>query len=357
MGAADVRRPVSSGGWLAAEMLIRSPVVVEQPSDANGWVPGQRARVLALAKLLFRLVVLALVAWGIFHALRQARQQFDVHEFTWRQVDPVWLILSAACYVAGSVPCWLFWHRVLQAMGQAPGLGESLRAFWIGHLGKYVPGKAMVVVLRTTLVHSPRVNRTVAATSVFVETLTMMAVGACLSAVILVATSRQWALTLLAMGLMVGAGLPTIPPVFRRLVRWLQVRRANPEIEAAIAGVGYRLMAVGWLLNTISWCLLGTSLWATLRGLSPVVSVAELPLLTATAGLAMVAGFLSLIPGGLGVRDGILITLLAPVFGGRLAIVSAILLRLVWLLAEVGLAGVLYLQAGWRAQADARGGS
>ena len=56
------------------------------------------------------------------------------------------------------LPMWWFWYRTLQAFGQAPEGLSSLRAFFIGHLGKYVPGKAMVVVLRTALVRGARVD-------------------------------------------------------------------------------------------------------------------------------------------------------------------------------------------------------
>jgi glycosyltransferase 2 family protein len=304
--------------------------------------PRLGSRSLRWAKQLFRLLVLALVAWGIYHALSRAGARLDDQQFALREVDPRWLAVAGVCYVIGLVPCWIFWHRTLRAMGQFPGYRESLTAFWIGHLGKYVPGKAMVVVLRTALVHGPLVNKTVAATSVFVETLTMMAVGAFVSAVILVVTSDQRALTLLAIGLMLGAGLPTFPPIFRRLVRLLQVHRANPDITAAIAGVGYALMAAGWIMIAVGWVFLGLSLWATLRALPIADPSGDIPLLTAAVGLAMVAGFLSLIPGGLGVRDGILITLLAPTMGGRVAIVSAILLRVVWLAAELVVSALLY---------------
>ena len=59
---------------------------------------------------------------------------------------------------------------------------ETTRAYYVGHLGKYVPGKALVVIIRTGLISGPRVDTTVAAVSIFIETLTMMAVGAFLAA-------------------------------------------------------------------------------------------------------------------------------------------------------------------------------
>lgn len=96
-------------------------------------------------------------------------------------------------------------------MGQRPWKRASLRAYFVGHLGKYVPGKALVVVIRTALIRSRRVDATVAATSVFVETLTLMAVGALVAASILIILSDQWQLILLAVLLMACSGLPTIP--------------------------------------------------------------------------------------------------------------------------------------------------
>lgn len=298
-------------------------------------------------KLAIRVTVLSLVGWGIWRTVRQAGDELPTYGVAWGDISLTWIAAAGLLYFLGLLPCWFFWHRTLQAMQQSPRWRESLRAFWIGHLGKYVPGKAMVVVLRTGLIHSNRVNRTVAATSVFVETLTMMAVGAFVSSMILLLISDKPWLTLLAAVLMACSGIPTFPPVFRRVVRALQVKRANPRIETAIQGVGYPIMMTGWIMIAAGWLLLGLSLWATLGSLGSRPPLSDVPLLTATVGLAMVAGFLSLIPGGLGVRDWILVELLAPGYGRPLALGSAILLRVIWLLAEIVASGILYVDVWW----------
>ncbi len=304
------------------------------------------------SKQIVRIVVLALVAWGIWRAVSQARGEFARHAFAIWRVDPGWLVAGGTAYALGLAPCWVFWQRTLRAMGQHPRWRDSLTAYWIGNLGKYVPGKAMVVVLRTGLVRGPQVDTTVAATSVFVETLTFMAIGALVSAVILLVTSQNPLMLLLAVALMVCAGVPTLPPVFRRVVRWLQVRRANPDIDRAIDGLNLRLLASGWASIAVGWLLLGVSLLATLRampaaGIPVDVPWTDLPLLTASVGLAMVAGFLSLVPGGLGVRDWILMTLMVPRYGAAAAVVSAVLLRVVWMLCELLISGILYVDRRW----------
>lgn len=303
-------------------------------------------------KNLVRLTLLVLVTIGIWHTIGQATEDLQAQGFELAQIRPGYLLAAGFCYLAGLLPCWWFWHRTLQAMGQRPTCRETLRAFYIGHLGKYVPGKALVVVLRTDLVRSPRVSTSVAATSVFVETLTMMGVGAFIAAALLGALFREhvW-LIALALGLMIAAGAPTLPPVFRRLVRLVGVRRVDPDIDAALAGLDYRLMSFGWITVAAGWWLLGLSLWLVLHAIGAPVTFTpdHLALVTACVALAMVAGFLSLLPGGIGIREFVVMTLLAQPFGAGAAAVSAILLRLVWLLGEVILAGVLY---AWRPPAE-----
>jgi glycosyltransferase 2 family protein len=306
-----------------------------------------KSRLIRVAKLVFRLTVLTLVGIGIWQTVRKALAELQVQQFSWRQVEFHWLAISGVVYLAATAPCWVFWHRTLQAMGQRPGWLESLRAYYIGHLGKYVPGKAFVVVIRSGLIRSPRVDTAIAVTAVFVETLTMMAAGAFVAAAILAVLYRdQTWLLVLAIGMMIGIGGPTVPPIFRRVIRVLGVKRLNPDIEHALAGLDWRLMLFGWLVNLVGWALMGLSLWLTLRALPTIVAVPveleHLPRVTCCVALALVAGFLSLVPGGIVVREYVVMTLLSGTFGVLAATICAIVSRLVGVLAELAFGAVLY---------------
>ena len=309
-------------------------------------VASQKARTAYWIKFAVRVLILALVAWGVWRTALSARGEFAREGIAWRELRWEWLALAQVFYLVGMFPSCIFWWQTLRAMGQRPTFAETLRAFYIGHLGKYVPGKALVVVIRTGLIRSERVDTTVAAASVFVETLTLMAVGAAVAAGILGALLRtQPGFVLLALFLAVLAGVPTYPPLFRWALRFLQVHRANPDIDQAIDGLSAKLMGLGWLLISIGWLFFGLSLWATAQaipGMQPLPTLGDLPLLTAAVALAMVAGFLSLLPGGIGVRELIVIPLLQPQFGQVVAIISAVLLRIVWMAAELLIAVVLY---------------
>ncbi|MEE8453088.1 MAG: lysylphosphatidylglycerol synthase transmembrane domain-containing protein [Thermoguttaceae bacterium] len=295
-------------------------------------------------KTAVKLLVVVIVLWAIRGTLLDAWDQMGQYEW---HLEPKWLAIAGGLYLLGLLPAGLFWHRVLRVLGQEAGLGETLRAYFIGHLGKYVPGKAMVVVLRTGLIRSHRVDTGIAAVSVFFETLTMMAVGACIAAGIIAAKLRDQQLYLYgAIGLMLLAGLPTLPPIFRRLVRLARVGKSDPTTGERLEKLGYGTLALGWVAMGLVWVMLGLSLWATFRatGIHHLGPIEHLSSYTAAVSLAMVAGFLSLIPGGLGVRDGILIKLIVLFFlvSEAQAVVAGALLRLVWLVSEVIISVILY---------------
>jgi len=298
-----------------------------------------------------------LIALGVLWALRQTLENAwsQLGEYPW-QLRPGWVLVSGILYLLGLLLAGIYWHRVLLVLGQDARLGESLRAYFVGHLGKYVPGKAMAVVLRTAMIRSRRVDTAIAAASVFFETLTMMAVGAFLAAVVLAVGFRGEAPKFwLAVGLMLVAGLPTLPGIFKRLARLAGVGSSSPGLSSKLHNLGCGTLLTGWALMTLAWALLGLSYWATLEamaipGLDPI---GELPRYTAAVALAMVAGFLLLVsPGGIGVREAALVALMIPYLKTLsphpelAAWASAAVLRLVWLGAELVISAVLYPMRG-----------
>ncbi len=293
-----------------------------------------------------KLAIVVLLIWGVRRTLVDAYQQLERHPLRLR---PAWLVASGALYLLGMLPSALFWHRLLRVLGQKVRLQQAIRAYYIGHLGKYVPGKALVVVLRAGMVRGTEVNTAVAAVTVFIETLTMMASGSFVAAALIALLFGQhWQYAALAIGFMFAAGLPTLPPVFKRIIRLTNVGRANPAALAQLEQIDYRTLLVGWLATGLGWFVMGLSLTATLRGMgqeSPAW-IGGLPLVTMVVAVSVVAGFMSFIPGGLVVRDIVMAELIKPQLGAETAVASALVLRLVWLGAEVAISAVLYFWRG-----------
>jgi glycosyltransferase 2 family protein len=309
--------------------------------------------------LVVKLLIVALVVWFIRRTIVDAWRELETHPPT---VDYGWLAASGGFYLLGSLFCGVFWHRILRTMGQEVGFWRSLRAFYLGHLGKYVPGKAMVVVLRAGMIRGPGVDAPLAVVSVFLETLTMMAVGALMSAGIVAVCFRGQPLLFWAsIGMMAVMGLPTLPPVFRRLVRIVNLGKLNPAQLEKLDSLGYGTIILGWLLNAIGWAILGLSYWAVLRALGAEGDdpFGRLHLYTAAVSLATVVGFVSMVPSGAVVREAALAQvakLMFPSIDGAISLVAAVLLRLVWLAAELAVLGALSLRRIWRGREKGIGG-
>ncbi len=289
-----------------------------------------------------KLLIVAVVLWLMRDTMKQSWDYLHEHP---RPLRPAWLALSGGLYLLALLPEGLFWHWALKALGQDVGLLETLRAYYVGHLGKYVPGKAMVVVLRTGLIQSRRVDTSIAVASVFLETLTMMAVGACIAVPVLaVRFTNNPVVIAAAVATAVVAGLPTLPPVFSRLARLLGVGRLSPAVAQKLAGFNYCTLLYGWTAMVCGWIVMGSSLWAMLHGLDFPANLGQWwYLYTAIVAMAVVGGFVSMIPGGMVVREIVFTGLLGPLVGGKeMAAVVAVALRLTWLVAELLISIILY---------------
>ncbi|MCY2992668.1 MAG: hypothetical protein NTY19_33030, partial [Planctomycetota bacterium] len=58
----------------------------------------QKPRWLTAAKWLFHLVILALVAWGIWRSIQQGLGDLQTQNFAWSQINPGWLVLAGLAH-------------------------------------------------------------------------------------------------------------------------------------------------------------------------------------------------------------------------------------------------------------------
>lgn len=286
-----------------------------------------------------KLAVVAVLVWFVRSSLIGAFESLREHK-SWT-LQWGWLVLSGVFYVIGMIPQAIFNKQLLAGVGHPVSLVESLRAYYVSQLGKYVPGKAMVLVLRAGALRRVGLSPTLVTASVFVETLTTMATGALVATICLMIWYRDRTVSLaVAVFMLAATAIPISPPIFKRVIRVLHITKLNLETVAQLAHVRRSVLVVGWISISGCWFMYGLSLWATLVALGapqadPANPLQNWPLNTTAVALSVVAGFLALIPAGFGIREVVLIPLLAPVYGEEMALLSAIILRLVWLAAEV----------------------
>ncbi len=110
--------------------------------------------------------------------------------------------------------------------------------------------------------------------------------------------------------------------------------------------IGRKLIAAGLCASVVGWTIHGLSLGLTLQAVSPgPLNPADWPIWTAGISIAIVIGFAAIfVPGGVGVREGLLIAVLGsrPTVGPQQAVAAALLLRVVFLVTEITLATALY---------------
>ena len=284
-----------------------------------------------------------LVAVAVIYTAIKSNHQLRESDLDFTQVNYFWWVTAIGVYIGTMMLSCLFWYRVLRAMGQRPNFAAALLAFFASQLGKYVPGKAMVVVIRTDMIRGDEVKTAPAAASVFVETLTWIFIGSAIASLLLMFQFRDQVVLQISAGMItIIAGVLTWPAVFRAIAIKMGAARGR-NAARMFEGLTLATMSFGWAVMTLGWCLNGASLWLVLKGLPGTeVSLSDYPLTLACVALATVAGFVSLLPGGIGVRELVMIPLLGARFGSVTAIVAAIVIRVVWMAAELLTSGIIY---------------
>ncbi|TWU56692.1 hypothetical protein Poly51_26090 [Rubripirellula tenax] len=298
---------------IEAEIASLEKAISEQPDDAAGRSMSDR-----VATLKTSLPSFANIRWGRVAA-------------------------SAVIYALGLLPSAMLLHRAVTSLGGRPKWSTAIVAQTLGHVGKYVPGKAMVIVLRGGVLARDGVQPLTATIGVFLETFLMMAVGAVVAAVATVNLELPRWISITAIVTAVLAGLPTLPPILRRVA--IRVTRVSPQ--SSDRNIGWSLFASGWAWSLLSWLLIGASFTVLITAIpsaDPLPQITSLyPIATAAISLAMVVGFASLLPGGAGVRELVLTSVLGVAIGPVHSLLVAVAARIVFMVVEAGLAAACWI--------------
>ncbi len=262
----------------------------------------------------------------------------------WHEVRPLLHELSVAgvglaggAVVAGIYATFLCWRAVLTDLGSPLPLGGGMRIFFLGQLGKYLPGSVWPLLAQMELGRDYKVPRRASGAAVAVFMLLILGSGLLVAAVALPLLGEHalqrywWALTVLPV-----AAVLLYPPVLNRLLATaLRLARRDPMPNPlTLPGV---VRAVGWAL--VSWVLYGLHVWILARMLG-AGGVGILPRSIGAFAAAWCVGFLVVIaPAGGGAREAALIVLLGTGVGAARATVIAVVSRLLFTVGDLGWGG------------------
>jgi len=334
-----------SGGGVAStdSEATRLFTAEANPPKSSGHRP--RRLVTAIIKLLF----VALLVYLMGRQVLKLRDEWLARGFSPTQLHLRygWLCVALAIYLIGQHLFARFWQHLLLDAGLRPKGAIVFRAYCVGTLAKYIPGKAGVVLLRAGLIPGAMQTRMTVALATIFETLASLALASIVAAGSMICASlRQWLAALTSAAVGTGLLFTLHPGVFGRISRLLTkpLRRYAPDVASPRWHVTLWRCGI-WSIG--GWLASGTSLWAVLLAMNvDAATVSDWLLTIGAATAATVGGVLVLfIPAGIGVRELMLIYLLEPRFGAANVVLAALLLRTVWTLGEFLAGGIWYASA------------
>jgi glycosyltransferase 2 family protein len=287
---------------------------------------------------------IAVVAAAAFYLIRIITGQWQqLQAFEWR-VHPGLLAASVAAHVL--VLTWgvWVWSRVLRHFEEPLVTQPVLQRIWfLSNLARYVPGKVFQFVAAAQLSRAAGLSAAVMLTSMLVH-----AGFALLSAVIVAVWtlgSPTDALPWTAIAVSGGALLTVHPLVLNRAIGvmpWLLrrevIRWTGTWFDA------FRLLA----LSVLSWMLYGAAYHLFLTALAEV-PWRLFPQMAGVNALSFFVGYVSILPGGIGLREVTMTELLRAYLPAGVSAVLALSSRL-WTIAAELIGGAAAVALAQRAQ-------
>jgi len=294
--------------------------------------PSKRARLfLRLAFFAVMIALFTIALRGRWHDMADS-----VEQLSW------WVLVIATVLGFGViVTSMMAWRTLLRDLESPLPIHSASRIFYLGQLGKYLPGSVWTVVVQAELGRDYKIppRRTVAASVVSLG----ISLGAGLSIAAFTlpyaspgaAVHYWWVLFLLP--LVVIGLLPSSVDFLTHLLLKV-LRREPPDHEFTWRGV---VRALAW--QVIGWVSIGAQTYVLCLALHAPVGRTILLAVGGTA-LSWCAGFVAVpVPAGAGVREAVLVAVLSPVLKPGPALVVALVSRAIATLGDGVFAGTAYV--------------
>jgi glycosyltransferase 2 family protein len=269
----------------------------------------------------------------------------------WREARPLLGRLSApvvlaswALVLAGIYATFRSWRAALAALGGTLPHTGAMRVFYLGQLGKYLPGTIWPAVTQMRLGRDYRVPPRASGAAVVVFMLMVIGTGLLVGVPVIPLLGRdaadEYHWLVLVLPLFV---LALTPPVLNRAIAMaLRVTR-RPPMPAPLSFGGI-LRVAGWAI--VSWLCYGVHVYLLARQLGVEGGVLLYLQCTGAFAAAFASGpLLLIVPAGAGVREAALLLLLGSTVTAPVATVIAVVSRLLFIVGDLAWSAVAVLVA------------
>lgn len=305
-----------------------------------------RARLVTWARRVLVVAVLLGAGWVLYRD----------RDTVWSTIRTIPWQATVLAELAGLVAVFVAvfaWRVLINGLGSRLGVVRAAQVNLVGILGKYIPGSVWAYVLQIELGRKAGLPRS----KVFVASLIGVGTGI-LAAVIYAAASFGplsakvgwivYLLPILPIGLIIVS-----PPVLTRLVNLVLKLLRRPTLDGPLRwsmigrSIGFQLLAFG--------CY-GLHLWILARAVGAAPGFVGYLLCAAALSVGFNLGMLAVVvPSGLGVREAVIVAVLAASIPPAQALAFAVLSRVMLVVADLLGAGIAAASAKWLAPAEQQG--
>lgn len=273
----------------------------------------------------------------------------ELAAYRWR-FSPAWLLLSAGFMLAAWALEIAIWRGLLRLLGATLPWFAAMRIWFLSAVVRYIPGNIWQPLSMTLYAQKHAIRPETTLTSYLLYQVVLLLASMPLAAFYFLYTGNWGVLTAwvgnATLWLVAGILLPVaafllVPTWLLRLLNWLLRKVGRAPIDAHLGRGALFALLVACMLNWLLWGATFAALTFGVTALTPA-QIGDLWLhLVVAYPIAYTVGFLSLItPSGIGVREGTLYLLLAPMLPGSFVTVASLAMR-VWNIAgELVMAGI-----------------
>ncbi len=295
-----------------------------------------KRRLLVLAQL----VLLAIVAWAVWHRLAPQLAGVSLRDFVrWRPAVGLLVVSTVGLTALHLIQAFL-WRRIVVDLGAPPpDPRDTVRIYFLSGLARFLPGSVWQFAGVAVLGQQAGIPALIATAAFVIANLAFFAIGIVFLGFTLpgVPGAAELLTGLAAAVAAVAAGFVfTATPAGARGRAWL-LRHSPPRLTPVVE-LAARIRprhALAWALGYgVGWALLAVSFALFVDAFVPG-SLAHLRSLGGIMAASWLGGVLVLVaPAGIGVREGIMAGLLSGFIPAPAAILIAIVHRIWFFVAE-----------------------
>jgi glycosyltransferase 2 family protein len=235
-------------------------------------------------------------------------------------VRPGRLMLAVGLLILGKLMLVELARQSVEVIAQKPGYGRMFYINAMSQLAKYLPGGVWHFVGRAGYYHTDGLTLKQATQAMVIENIWLVTSAAFVGVIFFIGYTVD------AVNLLMAAVL---------VLCWWAMLYIMTRWRAPSAS--FRQTGLALLLQVSIWMTLGASLWVLIPQDIPGLS----QLAIGAFGLSWVVGYVAVFaPSGLGVREGMLVAVLAVVLSPSVTIIYAAINRTVWIITEFILAAM-----------------